>query len=244
MKKKSLKLLIISILFMMIFILTGCSNDEITENEQVIDEQTQSIEQENPETINGRVDTVEEKEYEELFAKKDDTTGLYGFVDKNDNWKIDPKYIKAYDFVKGYACVYDDAGCSIINSKDEIQFTKNGWKYTEQQGLNVCSNGNLILAHNVKVQYLDLKGNPVTEAKYNINSLSDFDENNLLMVKDYESGNYGLINEKGEEVIPCEYKYMRYDEEEKLYLVNKDQPNVFSGAPYYINENNEKVKDW
>lgn len=244
MKKKIINLLSITILVMMIFVLTGCSNDEIIENEQVIDEQTENIVQNGLETITGQGDATEEDNYEELLAKKDDSTGLYGFVDKNDNWKINPKYTIAYDFVKGYACVYDDVGCSIINTNEEIQFTKKDWKYTEQQGLTVCSNGKLILAYNAKVQYLDLKGNPVTEAKYNINSLSDFDENNLLMVKDYETGNYGLINEKGEEVISCQYQYMRYDEEEKLYLVNKDQPNVFSGTPYYINIDNEKVKDW
>lgn len=87
------------------------------------------------------------------------------------------------------------------------------------------------------------------------NTVEEFENGFAIVSKDLETTNpnhdpewpyayYGLINENGEEVVECKYKYMSYDEDEKLYLVNEDNGTVISGNLYYINEKGEKVKEW
>lgn len=101
--------------------------------------------------------------------------------------------------------------------------------------------------------FKDENGDIIINAIYN--TVEEFENGFAIVSKDLETTNpnydpewryayYGLINENGEEVVECKYKYMSYDEDEKLYLVNEDNGTVISGNLYYINEKGEKVKEW
>lgn len=142
-----------------------------------------------------------------------------------------------------YSINETENGYEVVNSKDEVQFTTNEYSYLE-----LCSNNKIIQATQGNYYiYLDLKGNRITEKNYwsmdsTIGKGTEFINGNVI-VEDVESGKKGLLNENGTETIECKYSYMRYDEDEKLYLVDS---NSFpkEGSAYYINEKDEKVKDW
>lgn len=131
---------------------------------------------------------------------------------------------------------------NVDNSKVEENKTyqSDNWKsfYDEEKGLN---------------GFKDENGNMVINAIYK--TVEEYENGFAIVSKDLETTNpnydpewryayYGLINENGEEVVECKYKYMSYDEDEKLYLVNEDNGTVISGNLYYINAKGEKVKEW
>ncbi len=95
---------------------------------------------------------------------------------------------------------------------------------------------------------MDLSGNRITEKNYwgmdsTIGKGTKFINGNVI-VEDIVTGDKGLLNENGEEIIECKYKYIIYDEDEKLYLVDEENTFPKEGYAYYINEKDEKVKDW
>ena len=135
------------------------------------------------------------------------------------------------------------------NSKDETQEKAEiNFDTSQYDYVKMCSNNKTVLAGKGSYYiYLDLNGNRITDKDYWAldNTIPGTEFNNgYVIVEETKDGLKGLMNEKGEEIITCQYKYMRYDTDEKLYLVNKDYNHVLSGNPYYINEKNEKVKDW
>lgn len=126
------------------------------------------------------------------------------------------------------------------NIQENKTYQSDNWNsyFDEEKKLNGFKDGN---------------NNIVINAIYK--TVEEFENGFAIVSKDLETTNpnydpewryayYGLINEKGEEVVECKYKYMSYDEDEKLYLVNEDNGTVISGNLYYINEKGEKVKEW
>lgn len=134
-------------------------------------------------------------------------------------------------------------GYEVVNSENEIQFTTN-----EYSDMKIVNNGKLIYVSTGELYgYLDLTGKKVTEIKYwGMDSTVNGKEfyNGYTIIEDKTTGNKGLLYEDGTEVIPFTYKYMRYDEDEKLYLVDKENTFPKDNSAYYINESNEKVKEW
>lgn len=139
-------------------------------------------------------------------------------------------------------CSNEQKENNIKNNKVEANKTykSDNWKsfYDEEKGLS---------------GFKDENGNMVINAIYK--TVEEFKNGFAIVSKDLETTNpnhdpewryayYGLINENGEEVVECKYKYISYDEDEKLYLVNEDNGTAISGNLYYINEKGEKVKEW
>ncbi len=52
---------------------------------------------------------------------------------------------------------------------------------------------------------LDMTGNPLTEYRYNPDTVDVSEKGNYLIVQDAASGLYGMLNTDGTEVIPCQY---------------------------------------
>lgn len=134
-------------------------------------------------------------------------------------------------------------GYEIRNGENEIQFTTN-----EYSDMKIVNNGKLIYVSTGELYgYLDLTGKKVTEIKYwgmdsTVNGKEFYD--GYTIIEDKDSGKKGLLYEDGTEVIPFIYKYMRYDEDEELYLVDKENSFPKDNSAYYINEKNEKIKEW
>lgn len=140
-------------------------------------------------------------------------------------------------------------GCSNEQQENNIENNK-----VEENKTYQSDNWNSFFDEEKRLNgFKDENGNIVINAIYK--TVEEFENGFAIVSKDLETTNpnydpewryayYGLINENGEEVVECKYKYMSYDEDEKLYLVNEDNGTVISGNLYYINAKGEKVKEW
>lgn len=163
------------------------------------------------------VEEVVEEKY--LISIVDDRVGV---VDKNGNIVIEPQYdeIQIPNPSKPiFVCFYDynqEAGTyrtKIINEQGTELFTK----YNRIEAIELVDIDTdmpyekSVLKYEVEGKWglIDLKGNIVTQAKYDsIEGLRN-KEGELLISKD---GKYGVINTKGAELIKTEYDYISGDE--------------------------------
>ena len=174
------------------------------------------------------VEEVVEEKY--LISIVDDKVGV---VDKNSNIVIEPQYdeIQIPNPSKPiFVCFYDyntDAGTyrtKIINEQGTELFTK----YNRIEAIELVDiDTNMpyeksVLKYEVEGKWglIDLKGNVVTQAKYDFIEGLRNKEGELLISED---GKYGVINTKGAELIKAEYDYISGDEyytEEAKYALS------------------------
>ena len=174
------------------------------------------------------VEEVIEEKY--LISIVDDRVGV---VDKNSNIIIEPQYdeIQIPNPSKPiFVCFYDYNHDSetyrtkIINEQGTELFTK----YSRVEAIELVDiDSNMpyeksVLKYEVEGKWglIDLKGNVVTQAKYDsIEGLRN-KEGELLI---YKNGKCGVINTKGAELIKTEYDYISGDEyytEEAKYALS------------------------
>ncbi len=268
MKKKILKVISVILLVIMLFVLTGCSNN--TENENTSDKNVS--------------ETSQKEQKSKLTPKRDfENSKNWGFIDENNNWIIEPKYKSASDFSdngialvqlidtqkygyinehdefvlqanytlaqpfsnEGYAGVTTDDKVGIINSKGEFLCTFDNVWYVA-----FCEGTNLVKVVKDKFTdrsyaFYDLEKNQITEYKYweqNIGGITTSCNKGYIEVGirqiDTNSMLYGLLDKSGKELIECKYQSMIFYDDEQLWLVED------GSEKYFINEKGEKVKDW
>ena len=128
------------------------------------------------------------------------TNGKYGYIDLTDNLIIENKYDYAEPFTNGLAIVdFEDGKTGIIDKDGNELFRTDKYNLFEIVDNYIAVSND---EDNAQIGYLDIKGNPIGEIKYN--SLGGF-VNGIARVE-YE-GKYGYINDKGQEIIPLIYDY-------------------------------------
>lgn len=147
----------------------------------------------------------------------------YGYINKSGQEIVSCKYDYAEDFENGLAKVglyngTDEDGDSLYlyglintNGKEIVS--------CEYDNIEILSENNAIgVEKNNQVSLMDMNGRVIVKTKYN-RIYGEVRNSDLIEVEDND-GNYGCINIKGDEIIPCKYLYsMEYIENKELMLV-------------------------
>jgi hypothetical protein len=138
-------------------------------------------------------------------ALKNSVSGkVYGYINENGTFIIEPKYESAYDFNEfGIAIVEENDLTGAINSKGEYVINPIYNSITPfKEGRAVY-----VLENNVGV--IDEKGNVITKKNYNY--IGEYNEGmSVVSVTEKNESYYGYIDRDGNEVVPT--KYLMADE--------------------------------
>ena len=174
---------------------------------------------------------------QEFQAKQDEETKLYGIVDSEDKYIVTPIY-KEVDYNFGY---YVGGLFKVVDIKDKIGFVNDQGKlivpckydYSQsfEKGYSVVrvADGEF----NYKYGLLDSLGKEVIPLKYG--RLEFYADDNVLVFGSETTSNVGLMNLKGQILIPEEYDFWSKNISKGLWPVGK---NDKFGV---INLNNETV---
>ena len=133
-------------------------------------------------------------EGKKLTPKKGDND-LYGYVDENEKWVIEPKFDDAWRFIGEFALVELEGKYGFIKTDgtylaepkfDDAEFFAWGFAKVELEG---------------KYGFIKTDGTYLVEPKFE--EASEFNYNDVAIVK-YE-GKYGVIDERGNWIIPPKY---------------------------------------
>lgn len=180
-----------------------------------------------------------------LALVKEDANGKYGYINEKGEYKIQAVYDEAQSFtVEGYAGVMLNGTVGVIDKDGKFLFETTNYDFAwAMESTNLVKVGQGVTYWKIKgtnhglggtYGITDLKGNVISDLKY-----LSIDEyiNNYAVVKD-KNNKYGLIDNKGKEVIQCKYNTLKYNEDEGLYAVTTENEK------YYINTSDERIKDW
>lgn len=132
---------------------------------------------------------------------------------------IPAQYDKAWIFSEGLACVYDKGMVHFIDHKGQLVINKE-FPYTPRID-DYCFHNGLcsILGDNNRIGLIDKQGNWVVEPEYYQMS---YDTKGFWLVQDRE-WNYGLLDAKGQLLLPIEYKDIAiHDEDCCIYVCRLD----------------------
>ena len=178
------------------------------------------------------------------------STGLVGFFDENGNIAIPAIFPSANKFSEGLAAVeLEDGTLGYINTAGEIVIRTVEDAYYAMNpmfpGEPDCDFHNGIAM--IPGGYIDKSGNRV-----DVGNGTGTYKKGLIASYDYDTQKSGFVNINGENIIPCEYMWVRDFSECGLALVFTDEngptdenapDNEYGGTPYrgYINTKGEIV---
>ena len=179
-----------------------------------------------------------------------ENTRLCGFFDESGNVVIQPIFRGAHSFSDGLAAVeLEDGTLGYINTAGEIVIRTGEDAYYAMNpmfpGEPDCDFHNGIAM--IPGGYIDKSGNRV-----DVGNGTGTYKKGLIASYDYDTQKSGFVNINGENVIPCEYMWVRDFSECGLALVFTDEngpadenapDNEYGGTPYrgYINTKGEIV---
>lgn len=114
--------------------------------------------------------------------------GKYGFIEKNGNWYLEPKFDSISSFTKGFADSYENGKFGIINTKGKLVIPH---KY---DFIGIQNDNRFLILQNDKYNFVDLKGKLISTEFYD--DAEDF-SNRLAPIKFSENGKWGYIDENG-----------------------------------------------
>ena len=129
--------------------------------------------------------------------------GKYGYVDKNGNWMIKPKFSMACEFIKGCALVKYKGKCGLIDEQGN-------W-VIEPKYYYMCYGGDCtyfradIEDDDAAFIYIDKDENPLNDKQYSGLESADYFEEGLCYIYDEETGLYGYLDETGEYAIEPQF---------------------------------------
>lgn len=167
----------------------------------------------------------------------------WGYLDKNGKTIIPFIYEEAGNFSEGLAAVYQFSGymntilgrvrtskCGYINKEGQVVIP---FQFKETIGIDVCEFHDGLAVQGISKNnrfalifgYIDKKGNWVIKPQYD--DAKSFDKGIAEVVINEQ---YGYINTKGEQIIPCKYdKYGGWFVNDSTIEMKKD------GVEYYFN---------
>ncbi len=135
-----------------------------------------------------------------LYSKNytDNNNDIWGFIDENNNWIIEPKYYGVEQFENGYAVVDSESGqgYKLIDSKDN----------SLGQFMHYFRVRNIVSLENDEIGTFNLKnGNEIgDDICFNyilIDSKENIDYSSLVPIKDLKTNLYGYYDTDGNKVI-------------------------------------------
>ena len=126
--------------------------------------------------------------------------GLWGYIDYNGDWQIEPQYLEAQSFSEDVAAVKTASGWGVINKDNEKIIP---CIYEE---IAPCQEERIAVKLKGKWGYFDKTGEKVIDFKYV--EARNFSEQLAIVSTDPErqyKRKYQLINQWGEQVLPQEY---------------------------------------
>ena len=185
---------------------------------------------------------AEKKEANHPFIRsfQDPKTGLYGFKDQNNNIVLHPRYQGAYEFnIHNVADVNDKGKWFKINPLGERLITS----YIFDNGPDYVRSGLSRFEKDGKIGFVNEKGDVVIKAKYDDANPFMFVQPVTLVRKggvierDKDAGcacgdkikgaKWGLINKKGETVIPMKFTDYKSEDGALVMLKGKKRYKVF-----------------
>lgn len=160
---------------------------------------------------------------------------LYGFINKNGEYQIEPKYDKAFTFKNGFALVN-------LNTRKE-----SNWEFINQNGKNLFNKSFLearsysegfaaVAYYYSSFGFIDTTGVFITKPQYE--EVGDY-KDGFARVK--FQGKWGFINKSGKEVIYPQFSYAR-DFSDGLALVGQFINNVYTQYSYIDTTGNISIK--
>lgn len=163
--------------------------------------------------------------------------GLYGYVDKNGKWIIEPQFSFADTFKNGFALVAQNGKYGIIDEvgkwvcEPKYQYMEYGGDYTFYRA--DIDDETCIL--------VDIYGNSLNDKKYDSNRTSGYFNEGLCAVCEPDMDKVGYIDEKGEYVIEPQFEYAK-NFDDGLAPVCKKENGVYKWA--YINKDGKNITDY
>jgi hypothetical protein len=143
--------------------------------------------------------------------------GKYGFIEKNGNWHLEPKFDSIRNFTNGFADSYKNGKAGIINTKGELVIEH---KY---DFIGSIYDDRFLVLLNDKYNFVDLNGQLISPEFYD--DAEDF-SNGLAPVKFSENGKWGYINKEGKLQTDTIYDY--------VYEFSKNQAKVEIGNERFV----------
>lgn len=143
--------------------------------------------------------------------------GKWGFINKNGNRIIPPIYELARDFSDGLAAVKKNGKWLFVNKRGDVVIS------TNYETVEDFSEGLVAVCKNGKWGFIDKNGNVVVPIKFDY--VRAYQEGMAVVSEMDEYGNcsnYGLINVKGDIIIPMQYDWIPNGFQEGLAVVKKD----------------------
>ncbi len=163
--------------------------------------------------------------------------GLYGYVDKNGKWIIEPQFSFANTFKNGFALVEQNGKYGIIDEvgkwvcEPKYQYMEYGGDYTFYRAD----------IDDETCMLVDIYGNSLNDKKYDSNRTSRYFNEGLCAVCEPDMDKVGYIDEKGEYVIEPQFEYAK-NFDDGLAPVCKKENGVYKWA--YINKDGENLTDY
>ena len=164
-------------------------------------------------------------------VKKD---GKWGYIDSNGGWAIPPQFSKAKSFNSGLALVHKDGEWKYINTQGEILNTPSSDKYYDFQ-----DDGVAFLRESDKVGFMSLDGKIVLIPTYE--KITGFKNGHARVVnKDL----WGLIDKKGNLVVPLEYSAIGNYSSNGLWAQKGDEYGVIVDGVFKPVLDAVKIRDF
>jgi hypothetical protein len=161
---------------------------------------------------------------QEIQSKQDEKTQLFGFVDSEEKYIVNPIY-KEVDYNFGYS---KEGLFKVIDTKDKIGFVNASGKLIvpcKYDYVSSFENGFSVVRY-LKGEYeytygfIDSTGKEVIPVKYG--HLEYYPEDKVLVYGDETVSDLGLMNLKGEILIPAQYVYWSKNISKGLWPVGKN----------------------
>ena len=131
--------------------------------------------------------------------------GKYGYVDKNGQWKIKPKFSRAKNFINGYAVAKLDDRYGLIDEQGNWAIEP---KYYNMFYGGDCSYFRAdIEDDDAAFIYIDKDENPLNDKQYSGIKSAEYFEEGMCRIYDEETGLYGYLDETGEYAIEPQFTY-------------------------------------
>ncbi len=160
--------------------------------------------------------------------------GLYGYLDTDGEWLIEPRYTYSEPFKNGYAVAKIDGEMGIIDEKGD-------WIIQPDYTDIIYGGYDAFFATKAEgdiYELFDLNNNRLTDLKFDKSDCYYFD-GELCRKRDLDTGLYGFVNTSGEYVIQPHYE--KADNFCNGYAVVKEKA---SGNFGYIDKNGKIISDY
>ncbi|MBD7910998.1 WG repeat-containing protein [Clostridium cibarium] len=129
---------------------------------------------------------------------------VYGYIDENGTFIIEPKYEEASDF--------NELGIAIVRENDLTGVIDSNGEYVIEpiyESISLFEEGRAVYVLDSNVGVMDERGNRITKKNYNY--IGNFNEGRAVVsVTEKDESYYGYIDRDGNEVVPT--KYLMADE--------------------------------